>query len=51
MLKEKLDIMKNRLNDAYMNFEKIPMKGNRIINPKINNTEKLYLLYNLFTRH
>ena len=22
MLKEKLDIMKNRLNDAYMNFEK-----------------------------
>ena len=22
MLKEKLDIMKNRLNDEYMNFEK-----------------------------
>ena len=26
-----------------LTFEKIPMKGNRIINPKKNNTEKLYL--------
>ena len=53
MLKEKLDIMRNKLDDVYKNFEKnykllsksklifekIPMKGNRIINPKKNNTE------------
>ena len=39
MLKEKLDIMRNKLDDVYMNFEKIPTKGNRIINPKKNNTE------------
>ena len=39
VLKEKIDRVRNKLNDVYKNFEKIPKKGNRIINPKKNNTE------------